>query len=298
MGTVPDQGNALGRSAVTQTGVGKSAIASEQGEKQPVQDHPVPFADMAPLVRRLHAWIDDHPGSRTVQLSIPDLQVFSRLTGFTPRRAGTPEVILASDTAIELGHPTMESLVFPLMTSVPGLVRHGRLTTVGPGFACTGRPGKTGGSTVRLPLGQVVALEVEAENPPDPFDVDNLQFLLHRLPGYMVRSVPGRLWVRIGKEALSRGLSVEVVAQALMLSFLNECPTVRGVEVLWVTSCVDDIRSLRPLENEASILAGKHKKLVLTQNGEVECPDLDCDHCEARDVCDALRDIIVLRRRR
>ena len=37
---------------------------------------------------------------------------------------------------------------------------------------------------------------------------------------------------------------------------------------------------------------------VLSPEGDVECTDLDCEDCDERAVCDALRDVVVKRRRR
>jgi hypothetical protein len=46
------------------------------------------------------------------------------------------------------------------------------------------------------------------------------------------------------------------------------------------------------------VLSGQHRKLVLREQGVAECDDLDCDSCDERDVCDALRDVTVRYRKR
>ena len=77
-----------------------------------------------------------------------------------------------------------------------------------------------------------------------------------------------------------------------------ELPDVEAVEVVFVTSSEADVEALGPIAAEAKILAGRHKKLVLSPDGEVECTDLDCEDCDEQPVCDALRDVVVRRRRK
>ena len=55
--------------------------------------------------------------------------------------------------------------------------------------------------------------------------------------------------------------------------------------------------ALATLANEARVLAGQHKKLVLAADGGVDCLDLNCEACDERALCDSLRDVIVRRRR-
>ena len=103
---------------------------------------------------------------------------------------------------------------------------------------------------------------------PDPFEIDNTQYLTRRLPGYMVRSVPGRLWVRISRKAEEAGLTLKTVGSALIAAYTHDFDAVEGAEVVFVTSCGEDVEALAEIANEAKILAGKHKKLVLGADGE------------------------------
>jgi CO dehydrogenase/acetyl-CoA synthase beta subunit len=147
----------------------------------------------------------------------------------------------------------------------------------------------------RVPLAQVVMLAFGAGRTPDPFDMERLQFLTNRLPGYMVRSVPGRLWVRISRGALERGLDFHALGSCLVAAYLG-LEGVQAVEVLFVTAGVEAVEALGPVAVEADILAGRHRKLFLAADGGVECRELDCETCEEREVCDSLRDIVIRRR--
>ena len=248
-------------------------------------------ADMAPLVGRMREFLEERT-DKTVSFDAPyDLLTLSGRFGFSERRKGRPEVVLGEDVALELGHPSTASQVVVLLCHQPDLVRNGRISIVGPEL----EEMKSGG---RHPFAQVVMLKVAPGQTPDPFEIDNTQYLMHRLPGYMVRSVPGRLWVRISKTGQAAGLTLETVGSALVAAYTHDFEEVEGAEVVFVTSSVSDVEALSLVSTEANILAGRHKKLALGVDGEVECQELNCETCDEQEVCDSLRDIVIKRRKK
>ena len=88
------------------------------------------------------------------------------------------------------------------------------------------------------------------------------------------------------------------VGSALIAAYTHDFEGVEGVEVVFVTSSSADVEALSQISTEASILAGRHKKLVLGVDGEVECRELNCETCDEQPVCDSLRDIVIKRRSR
>ena len=159
-------------------------------------------ADMAPLVGRVREFLAERAGE-TASCDAPyDLPALSERFGFSEKRKGRPEVILGEDVAVELGHPSTASQVLVLLSHQPELVQAGRISIVGPDLDAM----EDGG---RHPFAQVVMLAVKPDQTPDPFETDNTQYLMHRLSGYMVRSVPGRLWVRISKAGKASGLTLK-----------------------------------------------------------------------------------------
>jgi CO dehydrogenase/acetyl-CoA synthase beta subunit len=193
--------------------------------------------------------------------------------------------------AAELGHPSTASQAILLTSYQPELVDHGRISIVGPDV---GEMEKQH----RHPFAQVVMLALRPEGAPDPFQMNSIQYLIRRLPGYMVRSVPGKLWVRISRKAMERGLTLKTVGSALITAYRTAFEDVAKAEVAFVTSSPEDVETLAPVSREADILAGKHKKLVLSPDGDVECSDLSCSTCEEKPTCDNLRDIVIKRRLR
>jgi CO dehydrogenase/acetyl-CoA synthase beta subunit len=114
----------------------------------------------------------------------------------------------------------------------------------------------------------------------------------------MVRSIPGKLWVRISRAGLARGLSFEIIGSALTAAYSREFEGIRRVESLFFTSSLNDTEALEQVAIEANILAGRHKKLALNIDGDVECVEFNCGVCEEKPVCDNLRDIVIKRRGR
>ncbi len=247
--------------------------------------------DMVQLVERVRAFLADRE-EKTRSVHAPyDSAVLESRFGFTDRGKGKAEVILAEDMAVELGHPSTSSRSIVVSTHRPELVRHGQISMVGPDLDGID-------PDERCPVAQVVMLAFRDGKTPDPFDIDGTQYLVRRLPGYMVRSVPGKLWIRISEDARTSGLTLETVGSALIAAYSRDFDAIEKVEVAFVTSCREDVDALAQIAREADILAGKHKKLALGADGEVECTDLNCETCDEKPVCDDLRDIVIKRRKR
>ena len=249
------------------------------------------FTDMAPLVRRVRELVDPRDGEiQCHQVEDFDVTAFAEETGFAPRRQGKPELVMGSDVAVELGHPSTASQAFVLATTQTDLVRHRHVTRLGPDLDEVD-------TSTRLPLGQVVFVALRDSSVSDPFELDGAQFLINRLPGYMVRSIPGRLWVRISKDGRASGLTLTTVAKALIAAYETDFDEVESVEVFFITSSTADVEALAPIGMEASVIAGRHKNLFLSPDGELECSELTCESCDEKPVCDDLRDVLRERRR-
>lgn len=249
-----------------------------------------PDADMAPLIARVHALIERWRSVVVRDVGRVELGAFAAETGFKPRRQGKPELVLASEIAVELGHPSMASKTVVLPARRSGVVHANRITRRGPDLDEVG-------DGTRLAFGQVVMVELGEGDPPDPFQLEATALLINRLPGFMVRSVPGRQWVRVSKGGVASGVALETVGRALIAAYTQEFPSVEGVEVLFVTSSDAEVEALAPIALEATVASGRHKKLVLSAGGDLDCSELTCDECDERPVCDDLREVLRQRRK-
>jgi CO dehydrogenase/acetyl-CoA synthase beta subunit len=247
--------------------------------------------DMAPLMKRVREFLTDRHNQITSYKEPFDLPMLTRNFGFAERKKGKPEIVLAEDVAVELGHPSTVSQSVVLITFQQELIRQGQVSVVGPDLD------ELRNSDTH-PFAQIVMLALRPSCVPDPFELENTQFLTNRLPGYMVRSVPGRLWVRISKRGQANGLTLKTVGSALITAYSGDFEEIEGVEVIFVTSCKNNVEEISQVAIEANILAGRHKKLVLGMDGKVECTELDCVNCEGKPVCDNLRDIVIKGRSR
>jgi len=247
-------------------------------------------ADMEALIARVREFTAQRgktAKTRRAPYSAKDLRKKFSLTLPGEKK---PEVILSEDTFVELGHPSTASVSTVLVTFQKKLVDPGAVTLVGPDILDMKK------GDVR-PFAQVLMVAVDPDDVPDPFSLDNAQYLMHRLPGWMVRSVPGRMWIRVGKKQHKAGLSLWAVGSALCAALAEDFPGVRSVETLFVTSGKEDVLALDQVAVEAAILSGRHKKLSLGVDGDVECTELNCETCEEKPVCDNLRDVVVQRRK-
>lgn len=217
-------------------------------------------------------------------------RAFMRRAGLSARMSGRATIVPADECAVELGAPRAANVNMVLWTTEESLVKDGEIRLMGPDMARSGK--------VSWPYAQVIFVALSDPDNVDPFQLESAQYLSNRLPGFMVRTVPGRLWARVSRDAIAAGMDFARLGGALIAAYRDDFPEVTAVETLFVTLDDDHVRALEPVAAEARIVLGKNKKLVLVGDGEYECSDLDCDDCDEQETCDEVRDIVILRRKR
>jgi CO dehydrogenase/acetyl-CoA synthase beta subunit len=193
-------------------------------------------------------------------------------------------VVLASDTAIELGGPETASVSYMLWTGRSELVHDKKFTLTGPDLKS---PGETA-----LPLGKIVLLGVDgmtSENCAARYT--ELEMVRHslNLKGYMMRAASQymREWSRVSREAIADGFSLKVLADRLYSAYM-ELDYVTSAEILIVTASEEKVLQLSaPGEKAARRLAALTK-----MTGELSA---DCGQCDYNDVCS---EVAVLRKMR
>ncbi len=148
-----------------------------------------------------------------------------------------------------------------------------------------------------MDFAQIVMLEFEDDAQVDTFSLESTQYLSNRLPGYMVRMVPNRLWARISHEAIEKGLDFAALGRALIGAYLQDFEFVKAVEVVFITSGKEDVEKFRILSAESKVISSRNKKLELVGDGEYECIDFDCNHCDEQPVCDEIREMVSIRKK-
>ncbi len=202
-------------------------------------------------------------------------------------------VILRGDTYAELGKPSAGSSAFVMWTTDPSLVRDGRVTLIGPDIREAG--------SEALPLGQVLIVgggELGKEEQPL---LEQRQYLSNLLEGYMVKSSPGRIWARVGKDAAVKGFDFEMLGKALIAIYKRELPKIESVEVLFVTSSKQEIHQLEAIASQVRVLGKAFRRDALRAKGHelIDCTmGTDCASCEVKPDCDDIRDVVKIRKRR
>jgi hypothetical protein len=273
----------------------RTFLVKETGEKISSENQeskePARFDSQIKRVRELiNGWGDDVRVYNAPFVDEEGRRAFMRRFALGPRRGGKASIVPADECAAELGAPGKTNVNMVLWTDDISLVRDGKISLVGPDIKA--------GEKASYPYAQVIMLAVNHINEIDPFTLESTQYLSNRLPGFMVRTVPGRLWVRISHDAVKQGLDFARLGGALIAAYRDDFTSVKAAEVLFVTLDDGHVQALEPTAAEAKIILGKNKKLVLVGDGTYECTDLDCDNCDEKEICDEVKDIVILRRKR
>lgn len=206
---------------------------------------------------------------------LPSLSKISMFEETSTWPRGSPgEIILNSETAIELGHPQTESLAFLMWTDSLDRVRNGITEVIGPELNMLG--------SGKMPLGKVTILGGHGfteENAYDRFIEMDMVRTRIALKGYMLRAAPqqNREWSRVSQEAIREGFSLRVLGNELIREY-RKLPYVDSVEVLFITSSVEDIRTFKPTGEKVS-------QIIKVMNKIFDNLELDCDSCDLSDVC-------------
>jgi CO dehydrogenase/acetyl-CoA synthase beta subunit len=193
-------------------------------------------------------------------------------------------LVLSSDTAVELGSPKTASTAFLVWTDDTKAVSHGRVTLIGPDIPKETRD--------LVPFGKIVLVSVSGFDEANTYDrfreMEMAKYDIHPA-GYMMRAVSQhqREWSRISKKAKTEGFCLSILGKAL-IEKLSALPYVHGVEVIFVTSSADDVTALKAVGESVGKITGAMNKMG-------EEMDLDCDACEYSPVCDSVSELKKMR---
>jgi CO dehydrogenase/acetyl-CoA synthase beta subunit len=202
-----------------------------------------------------------------------------------------PGVILKEDTCVELGNLSTAACAFVLWTKDITLIKDGKITLIGSDI--NESIGKS------LPFGQVLILGGADLSEEHQTMLEWTQYISDRIEGYMIRSVPQRIWSRVSKEAAGKGFCFETLGRALMGIFKSELPMVEAMEILFVTSSKEDVEELGGIAIQVEKIAREIKrgKFAIADDGAYVCSSgLDCSVCSDKPICDDIRELISLRK--
>lgn len=187
------------------------------------------------------------------------------------------QMIFDADTAVDLGHPQMESAAFLMWTDAPEKINDKHITLIGPDLKEAGLS--------KLPFGKIVLISGHGFNEENAFqryqEMEALKFALN-LDGYMLRAIPqeNKEWSRVSKRALQAGFSLKVLGNELIREF-HGLEYVDAVEVIFITSSAADVQIFKPI-------AEKVKKVYQAMNKMFDNIEYDCRNCSFSDVCNEI----------
>lgn len=236
------------------------------------------IAQASALLRRLRA--------RLAAMRDPGTVIVARGAGDAVAPPVRTRTILGADVAAEFGKPGQRSAVATLVAGTDD-VTDGRLHIAAPSKIAAG-------ST--LPLAVLVIAGADGIQSVDCYGLRNAALRIDGLDGVSVRAMPGRLWVRLNREALAAGTGPREFATAIHAA----CRRVRGVTAVEVVVACDDETGtlIEPLVAIGAAQTGEHVRLKWNQFGDLECSSMDCRSCEEAPVCDQLRQVIKIRGKR
>lgn len=193
-------------------------------------------------------------------------------------------LVLGSDTAVELGDPRQASVSLMIWNEAEEAAERGQVTIVGPDLAEI--------TDKKVSFGKIVIVNgrgFDEDNSYDRYQLLEQARYAMRLDGYMMRSASQyqREWSRVSKDALQKGFSFQVLGQVLIAELLKN-DFVSSVEVIFVTSGKEDVLELKAVSEEVATRIGAMNKMADMMHVE------DCGICEYSDVCsdvDELRDM-------
>lgn len=194
-------------------------------------------------------------------------------------------LVTAGDTMIELGHPVTASVCLGLITQRDGLVVDGRVTVVG-------------GELQELTRGRhsfalIVLAEAVEVNEGCRYALARKMSAGNDLAGCMTRVMSDRIWIRLGKEALNRGLTLGIMGSYLISELKKEKGRFEKVEVIFITAEKDKVDRLRLVADrykESNIIRYKEE---LKKRVDCDSP-VDCGKCPDTDVCQVFKDAAVI----
>lgn len=190
-------------------------------------------------------------------------------------------IVLASDTAVELGSPQKESVSFMVWTEKSGLIKNNRINLIGPDIS----ENKYSDRMQSLPFGKVVLLTLTGMDENNSYErhrqIDMARYDLN-LKGYMMRAASQymREWSRVSREAVDMGFSFAHLAGVLS-SIYSSFEFVEGVEYIFITSSTEDVLDL------ASTGSTVEKRISAMNKMATEL-FFDCDSCDYTEICAAV----------
>lgn len=246
-----------------------------------------------PYIGKVSQYTDElrSKGRRVREIRCP-ISVDDLVSGLPVRvgpKAGS-DLVLRSDTFVELGNPEVGSASFLIWSNDSSKVKNGHITLIGPDI-----PESEGAS---LPFGHVLIVAGKKLSSDKHELIDRTQYVSDQIEGYMLRSMSRHIWGRISKDAAAKGFSFETLGRALMVIFKSSIPEVEAVEVVFITTSKEDLQPLEDMSEQVREISKNVTREIWKSKGyDIECfSTYDCKSCPESVVCDQIKEMVNVRK--
>ena len=191
----------------------------------------------------------------------------------------------ASDTLLELGHPAMVSICLGMVTERDGLIRENRVSVLGKELGELS-PGRH--SVAFLVLAETHDVKESTRR-----NLLGSLLSLNRISGVMARMSGGRLWLRLSRDAMVSGLSLETMGLLILRELKKDPDRFQKAEVILTASEKEAIDCLRNIADEMAEERSNRYREALVERMACET-GLDCEECPESETCQVLKDAVVV----
>jgi hypothetical protein len=197
-------------------------------------------------------------------------------------------IVLKSETFLELGGPMMGSCAMIIYTNDADILTDGEITLIGPDI------GEAESSA--LPFGQAIMVAGEELGDDDYYKLLRYANISDLVNGYMVKSTLENVWSRVSYKAAESGFNFKRLGAAIARRIKTDFLKVDFVSILFVTSDKEDVSRLHQIVTGVRGDAQKIKEKIWKRRGVnlLECGlEGHCGLCKDRSACERIKKTVM-----
>lgn len=223
-------------------------------------------------------------------ISVQTFRSPSRQIDLDALESGDPQdFISASQTALELGHPTSSSIFMGMATGQDNFIKDSHVTILGKPIPDL-PPG-------RHSIALILFLKVTEVSEGACRDLNKYILSCNGLGGVMVRMSSGKIWLRFTSEGLKRGLTLEALGRHIIKQIKDDGDRCEATEVMFVIGERNHIERLRPVVEKQTKVRSDFYRAVMAEKMACET-GLDCGDCDENETCKVLRKAVGVARQK
>lgn len=197
-------------------------------------------------------------------------------------------IVMAEDTAVELGSPQKVSISKTLWTTSENIagnnvyVKNDQLSSF---------------ENRSVSFLQLIIVQFDNADDAKDYRLQSVKGLSNKIPGLMCRSMQGKMWIRINKSLMEKDFSLYSLAECLYHSYMQAIPAIKAMDIFLIADDDPLILKFEPIISTAESISENNNKVRWIEDGIVNCDDLNCASCEEKPVCDSLRQIVIEKRK-